>query len=83
MVIPDFSSPYRVIRDGKAIRSESPDGVVWFYMLDEDPVVFQDGDVAEIDWDTIEGNVTHQNTDIETVPVQESPFSDIEEYDND
>lgn len=83
MVNPKITSPYSVCRDGKAIRSESVDGVIWFYMLDQEPVVMQDGDVDQIDWETIKANVTHQDTEIETVPVEESPFSDIEEPDND
>ena len=73
-----------VFNNGKAIRSEDQHGeVIWFYRQDQEYLVLKDGETHQIDQKTIEANIHHQQTAVETVPVDESPFSDIEEASND
>lgn len=62
----------------KAIRSEEPNGsVTWFYRNEDREYITinSQGDELSIDRDIIEANIEHQHTDIETVPVEESPFN--------
>lgn len=65
-----------VVGSGKAIKSVAPDGVVtWFYRDGRDFVAFHENAGRHtIDFDTIERNINHKSTDVESVPVEESPF---------
>jgi D-alanyl-D-alanine dipeptidase len=68
-----------VFVSGKAIKSTATDGVVtWFYRNDDrEYVAFHDNAGWQVvDRDTVERNVDHDHTTIETVDVDESPFGE-------
>jgi len=66
-----------VFASDKAIRSNAAGGVAtWFYRTDDrDYVAFHENAGRHtVDRDTIERNIEHRDTDVETVDVGESPF---------
>lgn len=63
-----------LFRSGKAIRSDGPRNTVWFFRIDKDYVALLNGDRHVVSRDTIERNIDHKQTDVETVPVEDSPF---------
>lgn len=66
-----------VFGSDKAIKSTDVTGVTtWFYRDGRDFVAFHEKAGRQtIDFDTIERNIEHDHTDVETVPVEQSPFS--------
>lgn len=76
-----IASVRSVFGSGKAIRSESANGTVWFYRDEAgDGIRAYNPDAPtetySIDIETVERNVDHDDTDVETVPVDESPFGE-------
>lgn len=70
-----------VVSSDHTIRSTTPNGkTVWFYRVDNEWVAQygDDGGRHTIDRATVERNVDHDHTDIDTVPVGESPFADVQ-----
>lgn len=66
-----------VFASGKAIRSKAADGVItWFYRNDDREYVawHENAGRHTIDRDTVEANIDHDHTTVETVDVDESPF---------
>lgn len=73
-----IASVTAVFGSGKAIKSTSADGVTtWFYRNDDrEFVAFHERAGRHVvDRDTVERNIDHDGTDVETVPVEESPFA--------
>ena len=76
---PEISTVRAVFGADKAIRSTSHDGVVtWFYRDDDRQFVAYHEAAGRhtVDLSVIESNIEHHNTDVETVPVGESPFAE-------
>ena len=72
-----IASVRAVFGSGKAIKSESVDGVVtWFHRNDDREIVafHESAGRHTVDLDTVERNVEHEHTSVETVPVEDSPF---------
>jgi len=68
-----------VFASGKAIKSTATDGVVtWFYRNDDREYVARHENAGRyvVDRDTVERNVDHDHTTVETVDVDESPFGE-------
>ena len=70
-----------VFANGKAIRSTNPrHGTVWFYRDGADAPIQAYKDVYDhpqtVQLGTVEMNIDHPQTDVEAVPVDESPFAD-------
>lgn len=71
-----------VFGSDKAIRSQAPgDDPMWFYR-DPDTREFVaikpavQSDTHTVDLDTVEANINHRHTDVDTAPVDESPFAE-------
>lgn len=76
-----ISNVRHVFGADKAIRSDSPNGTVWFYRTDADGPILSyqpDADAGphDVPIDVVRRNVDHDDTDPVTVPVDESPFAD-------
>jgi hypothetical protein len=66
-----------VFASGKAIKSVDPSGtVVWFHRDDDRQYVASHESAGRhtVTRDTVERNIEHDDTTVETVPVAESPF---------
>lgn len=71
-----IDNPGYVFVSDRAIRSEEPDGsVTWFYREDWTYKAHKNGDTYSVEKETIVRNIHHSQTDVETAPVEESPFN--------
>lgn len=67
-----------VFGDGKAIRSESDQhGTMWFFREAHDEPIkaynVETGKFHNVNLDTVQRNIDHEQTHVETVPVEDAP----------